>query len=406
MESKTCELEVLAIIPARGGSKGVIRKNIKPLDGVPLVAYTIDDALCAELVGRVVVSTDDEDIAAQSRAYGAEVVMRPRELSTDDAPSELALIHVLDRLRIDSDYLPDLIVFLQCTSPLRRQGDIDEAIKFLIANDYDSVFSGHCCYHFKWQSDDDRLVPGNFEFGARKMRQDKQPDYVEDGSFYVLKPGLLQKSRQRLGGKVGCFETSPLYSFEIDTHRDFSLFNRLIKLRERQLRAALPENISLIVFDFDGVMTDNKVLVDQNGVESVRCSRSDSVGLNALGAAGFEMVVLSTETNAVVNARCEKLNLHCYQGCENKLALLQDILSEKGIDKREVVYIGNDINDLECMEYVGFSIAMKNAYDEVKRVADFVTSREGGAGAVREVADLLLQSRKCQNERSYQCIIR
>jgi len=115
----------LAIIPARGGSKGIPRKNIRPLAGKPLIAYSIEAALQAESVNRVVVSTDDSDIVKVSKQYGAEIVWRPDEISGDKVSSELALLHVLDQLNKSENYIPDFIVFIQCTSPLMLSKDID-----------------------------------------------------------------------------------------------------------------------------------------------------------------------------------------------------------------------------------------------------------------------------------------
>ena len=132
---------IIAIIPARGGSKGIPRKNLRLMAGDPLLVHTIRHAQKATLVQRVIVTTEDQDIAEVAKAAGAELVIRPMALATDDSPSELALLHVLEKLELDEKYYADVIVFLQCTSPLRSSDDIDRAIEKLFIEHADTLFS-------------------------------------------------------------------------------------------------------------------------------------------------------------------------------------------------------------------------------------------------------------------------
>jgi YrbI family 3-deoxy-D-manno-octulosonate 8-phosphate phosphatase len=152
--------------------------------------------------------------------------------------------------------------------------------------------------------------------------------------------------------------------------------------------------LQMIFFDFDGVMSDNRVLVMQYGTEGVMCNRSDGLGIGMLHAAGVPMMVISKEENPVVSARCRKLKLPCLQGVDDKLPALKRILEERGFTAKKVAYVGNDLNDLECMSHVGLPIAVADAYDPVLRVARWTTSRPGGHGAVREVCDRVLAARK------------
>jgi YrbI family 3-deoxy-D-manno-octulosonate 8-phosphate phosphatase len=150
--------------------------------------------------------------------------------------------------------------------------------------------------------------------------------------------------------------------------------------------------IRLLALDFDGVMTDNRALVDQDGREAVWVHRGDGWGIARLRRAGLPIVVISTETNPVVAARCRKLQIECIQGCESKLATLQAFAEERSIDRRSIAYIGNDVNDLDCLRWVGFPIAVADAEREVRAVAKIRTSKAGGWGAVREVIDWILSS--------------
>lgn len=144
----------------------------------------------------------------------------------------------------------------------------------------------------------------------------------------------------------------------------------------------------IVAFDFDGVFTDNTVLVSEDGKESVRCWRSDGIGLRKLEKAGVHPVILSTEVNPVVGMRARKLRIECHQGLEDKRAALVAFARERGVPLDEVAFVGNDVNDLECLEAVGLPIVVADAHPDVLPVAVLQTAARGGRGAVREVADL------------------
>ena len=150
--------------------------------------------------------------------------------------------------------------------------------------------------------------------------------------------------------------------------------------------------IKLLILDFDGVLTDNRVLVNQDGMESVWCNRGDGWGIARLKEKNREILVLSTETNQVVRARCQKLGINCINGCDDKLAALKQIVAERSLRLEEVAYVGNDVNDLVCMSHVGIPIAVADAVPKIKNIAQIITTNRGGYGAVREVCDLILEA--------------
>ena len=151
----------------------------------------------------------------------------------------------------------------------------------------------------------------------------------------------------------------------------------------------LIQNIELIIFDFDGVFTDNSVFIDQNGIEIVKCSRSDGLGLRRLDEVDVQYYIVSTETNPVVTMRAEKLNISVSQGHTDKLPIVREIANTKKIKMENVAYVGNDINDLDCLLEVGLPIVVADAFSEVVEAAKYRTKRLGGYGAVREVCDLV-----------------
>ena len=155
-------------------------------------------------------------------------------------------------------------------------------------------------------------------------------------------------------------------------------------------------SVTFVVFDFDGVMTDNRVLVAEDGRESVFCSRADGLGVQLLGRAGVGCLVLSTETNPVVSARAAKLGVECVQGLgvDGKAEALRRIIGGRGLDPAAVAYVGNDVNDVECLGLVGVPICVADAWPAARRAARYATARRGGDGAVREVCDLLIEARR------------
>lgn len=152
-------------------------------------------------------------------------------------------------------------------------------------------------------------------------------------------------------------------------------------------------SIRLVVFDFDGVFTDNAVYVTQDGVESVRCWRSDGIGLSRMRAVGVDSLIVSTEANPVVMVRANKMKARCLQGIEDKAVAIVDYCRAQGIDPAQVAFVGNDVNDIAAFKQVGLPIAVGDAYPEVFSHVLYRTVRPGGAGAVREVCDLIFHAK-------------
>jgi len=150
------------------------------------------------------------------------------------------------------------------------------------------------------------------------------------------------------------------------------------------------KNIKLIIYDFDGVMTDNMVYVSQEGVETVRVNRGDGLGISGINQLGLHQIIISTETNPVVAARAEKLKIECYHGVEDKLSCIQEYSIEHDIPLRKIAFVGNDINDLEAMQAIGLKICPSDARSEIIQISDIILSSIGGAGVVRELYDFIL----------------
>ncbi len=383
----------LCIIPARGGSKGIPRKNIRIVAGKPLLAHTVEIAVQTPAVTRVVVSTDSPEISAIAKKYGAEVILRPHEISGDAAPSESALLHVLDYLRDTEGYEPEQVIFLQATSPIRKRDDVQRAFNAFVEEEADSLLSVGPLEGFVWRNEGGTLRSLNYDYRHRMRRQDAPEDLIENGSIYVFKPWVLRTYHNRLGGKIIPFRMGAIESLQVDEENDLVVIDYF--LQAQQSLRAIPDfsSLKLFILDFDGVLTNNQVLIDQHGKEAVLCHRADVEGIAAVVGSGVEVRVLSTERNPVVAAQCERMNVPYDQACDDKLSALKRLAEERGILSHQVAFMGNDVNDLQGLQWVGIPLAVADAVSVVKETAGYVTLKKGGEGAVHEICDLILAQR-------------
>ena len=400
-------MEILALIPARGGSKSIPRKNIRPLAGHPLIAYSIAAGRQSTLVTRTIVSTDDEQIAAVARKYGAETpFLRPAEFAQDNTTDFPVFTHALDWLKENEGYQPEIIVQLRPTSPIRPPDCVDQAVQSLLDHPQaDSVRgivpSGQNPFKM-WRVDEaGRMrpllsVPDIAEpFNA--PRQALPQTYWQTGHIDAIRTRTILEKHSLSGEVILPLHIDPRYTIDIDTLKDWQRAEGLVAqgdlpmVRPGPGKRPLPAQVALVVFDFDGVMTDDRVWVDQNGGESVAAHRGDGMGIALLRKAGIPAVVLSTESNPVVAARCRKLGLPLQQDLQDKAEALRKILAERQVAPAQVVYLGNDVNDLPCFPLVGCAVVVADAHPAAKAAADLVLEHNGGHGAVRELVDKLLK---------------
>lgn len=221
------------IIPARGGSKGIPRKNIVALHGRPLIAWALGAARSAASVDAVYVSTEDPEIAEIAATWGASVIDRPRELATDETSSEAVLFHALEQLAGRHGALPETFVFVQCTSPLVTADDIDGAVSMLFDKNADSVVGVRRENVFLWRQKSDRTAePVNHSRSYRPRRQELEPQFVETGAVYAIRSDAMLRERTRYCGKVRLFEMPLIHTFEVDQEEDLPLVELLLRARE------------------------------------------------------------------------------------------------------------------------------------------------------------------------------
>lgn len=404
-------METLVLIPARGGSKGIPRKNIRNFAGWPLIAWSIAAAKQSASVTRVIVSTDDEEIAAVARQFGAETpFLRPAEFAQDKTTDFPVFEHALKWLAEHEGYKPDIVIQLRPTSPIRPRGLVDDSVKILLAHpDADSVrgvVPAGQNPHKMWRLPQGENGPMRNLLDVEGIaepynapRQILPPVYWQTGHIDTIRAATILNGSMS-GKTVYPLIIDPAFTVDIDNLQDWARYEHVVStggldmIWPGRARRPIPSEVKLIVSDFDGVITDNRVWTDQDGKETVVASRSDSMHVRTLREKGIEVMVLSSEPNPVVRARAEKMGVESIQGVDirSKGEALKQLLSEKKIDPANVVYIGNDLNDLPCFEIAGWAVAVADAYPEVLQAADYVLTKQGGHGAVREVCELVLKN--------------
>jgi N-acylneuraminate cytidylyltransferase len=316
-------------------------------------------------------------------------MMRPAELATGTASSESALLHVLETLRAAGQTLPDWVVFQQCTSPFTRPEDIDGLLRHVQEANADSGFTAVRSHRFLWRVLQDGAAEGiNHDKSVRPRRQDREPEFMENGAVYVMKTDGFLRHKHRFFGRTVLLEVPEYQGIEIDSEDDWLIAESIFRRMHRAAATSvLPSAPKLVVFDFDGVFTDNRVLVDQDGKEAVFCDRGDGMAIEWLIKSGVRGLILSKERNPVVQARAKKVGLPVAQAVDGKATFLREWCANEGIDLSDVVYLGNDLNDLQCFAIVGCAVAVSDAAPQVLEAADLILSRPGGRGAIRELIE-------------------
>lgn len=389
---------VLAVIPARGGSKGVPGKNLAPVGDAPLVARAVRVCRAARLLTGVVVSTDDPGIAAAAHAVGAEVVERPTDIAGDTATSEDAVLHAMDVYQERHGATVDVVLLVQCTSPFLTREELD-GVAAAVLDGADTALTVAPFHGFIWREGEDAHGV-NHDKSFRPRRQDRPQDLLETGAAYAMRASGFRTERHRFFGRTELVRTDPARVLEIDDPHDLARARALAPLFDGASAATPPapfpdylpsrSDIDAVVLDFDGTQTDDRVLVDSDGRELVAVHRGDGLGIAALRRAGVPLLILSTEENPVVAARARKLRVPVLHGVERKDLALKQWCEEQGIAPERVLYAGNDVNDLPCFDLVGWPVAVGSAHDVVRGAARAVTSAPGGAGAIREIASWIL----------------
>jgi N-acylneuraminate cytidylyltransferase len=300
-----------------------------------------------------------------------------------------------------------VLVQLRPTSPIRPKNCVDEAVRILLEHaDADCVRgvvpagqNPHKMWRFAGEGQPMKplLKVRGIAEPYNAPRQILPPVYWQTGHIDAIRAATIVQKKSLTGEAIYPLVIDPRYTVDIDNLSDWAKYESLAisgleMVVPGRLKRPMPEKIELVICDFDGVLTDNRVWVDRDGRESVAAFRSDSIRVKDLRAAGIEMLILSSEVDGVVAARARKMGVEAIQavGLHDKGRVMRELLEQKHVRAENVIFVGNDLNDLPCLDVAGWSVAVADAYPEVQRAADFVLSRPGGHGAVRELIDMIL----------------
>ncbi len=382
-------MKIVAFVPVRGGSKSIPLKNIKPLNGKPLVFWCLNSLQHANLVDEIVISTDSDEIAKVVSGFNfskVNIYKRSTENANDTASTESAMLEYINDEKLATD---NIFMLVQATSPLTQTKHIDEALKQYFEGKYDSVLSCVRTHRFFWNAGG---TPKNYDYYNRPRRQDFDGDLMENGAIYINTVANIIKHGNRLSGKIGIYEMPAYTATEIDEPDDWAILENL--MRRYQPSPIEKKQIRLFLSDVDGVLTDAGMYYSENGDELKKFNTHDGMGFMHLRNAGIKTGIVTSEETKIVERRAQKLKVdYLYQGKKHggKLAAAQEICEKEGITLDEVAYIGDDVNCFELLSSVGLAACPANAIDKIKAIPGIILlEKKGGDGAVREFINMIL----------------
>lgn len=384
-------MKKIGLIPLRKESKSIKNKNKRKLLGRPLFSWVLGEAIFSNL-DEVYVYTDDEYIidyinTEYNWTEKVKVLKRSPESATDTASTEFAMNEFVRK--IDNKY--DILMLLQATSPLTTKEDINKAIELLSEGKYDSIISVVETKRFFWNESG---KPENYDFNNRPRRQDFKGTLVENGAIYITTKEQFEESGIRIGGKIGLLKMNEDTLYEIDEPNDWEIIEKLLKNRLLKNKKNISK-IKAIVLDVDGIFTDAKVYYNENGEYLKQFSLRDGMGLSFLKDNDIDIIVITSENSKIVKKRMEKLGINkVYLGVKDKYSRLEKILLDEKLNRYEIAYLGDDINDISNIASCGWGICPQDAINEIKEVADIIINKNGGNHFIRESINFVLKYNK------------
>lgn len=379
----------VALIPARGDSKSIPLKNIKPIAGKPLIFWTIEAALNCSKIDRVYLSTDSAEIsrvAEQIENERFEVIGRSSGTATDTASTESVMLEFSNVHDFKN------IILIQATSPLLTSGDLTRAIEIYEQKKADSLLSLVEQKRFIWQECEYGFVaPLNYDPIQRPRRQDFDGHLAENGAFYITSKEALEKTKCRISGNMAYYKMPDETYFELDEPSDWNIIEQLLSNRRKSTQSLehYLKKIKILITDVDGVMTDCGMYYSENGDELKKFNTRDGMAIQLLREHGIRTVIITKENTKIVEHRAKKLKFdEVFQGINDKMAVLESLKNKYGFDYSEIAYIGDDINDMPVLKRVGFSFCPNDAVDDVKKICIAIAKEKGGNGVVREFYEL------------------
>ena len=381
--------KVIALVPARCGSKSIPLKNIKLFCGKPLIYWNLLSLQNAQEVQEVYVATDCDQIAdtvISFRFSKVKIYHRKEDNANDTASTESVMLEFLEANFFSAE---TKMILVQVTSPFTQAHHFSEAITHLNTNNLDSLLSCIRNKRFYWNEDG---TSKNYDIAKRPRRQDFEGQLMENGAFYINSVNNILRDKNRLSGKTGIYEMPEYTGLEIDEPDDWWIAEKL--MYKYVLEKCIAKKIKLFAMDVDGVLTDAGMYYSSDGSELKKFNTHDGKGIELIRKRGIKTAILTSEDTEIVNNRSIKLQIdYTFQGLKtNKLQKLQEICNTENISFSEVAYVGDDINCLELLQNVGFPACPSNSVAEISNIMGiYRLTKRGGDGAIREWVEFLIQ---------------
>ncbi len=385
----------IAFIPAMCGSNSIPLKNIKPICGRPLLYWTAKAACECKDIDLVYIATDSPEIREAAEGFRQEagegiwekirVVDRSGQSADDRASTETAMLEFAGAYGFDN------IVLVQATSPMLRASDLEGGFALFRQPDTDSVLSVVRQRRFLWREDGRTAVPVNYDVFHRPRRQEFDGYLMENGAFYITSKENLLTYQNRISGNIKTYEMEEDTAYELDEPDDWVIVGALMERKgfgaeERDM----PSGVKMFLTDCDGCLTDGGMYYSEHGDELKKFNTKDGMGFSFLREKGILTGVITGEDVELNRRRVEKLKLDIYKpGCRDKASAIKELCRQHRIRLEEVVYVGDDVNDLEVIQMVGFGCCPADAVPQVKAAAKYIAAAKGGEGVIREIIERL-----------------
>ncbi len=387
----------VAFIPVRGGSKSIPKKNIREICGKPLVYWCARAACECRNIDDVYIATDSDDIRDAITKFvmmenaifsKLHVIGRSAENASDTASTESVMLEFAEGYDFDN------IALIQATSPLLLAKDLEGGFELFSEEDTDSVLSVVRQKRFLWKTDDAGFAaPSNYDVFKRPRRQDFEGYLMENGAFYITSKERLLETGNRLSGSIKAYIMDEDTALEIDEPDDFLIIEMLMKKRQKAEQVGSAgmsprKAIRLLATDCDGCLTDGGMYYSENGDELKKYNTKDGLALASIHKKGIITGMITGERVALNKRRVDKLKMDFWEsGATDKDAALRRVCERFDVSLDEVLYIGDDINDLPAMEIVGYTACPADASKDVRAMADYISTRTGGEAAVRDIIE-------------------
>ena len=378
-------MSIIAFIPARGGSKSILQKNIKVFCGKPLIFWNLQELQNSD-VDEIIVATDSNEIKSIVNSFNfskLKVYNRSKENAQDVSSTESVMLEYIDSSNISNE---DTFMLVQATSPFTQSIHFNEGLELF--KQHDTILT--CCEskRFSWRNG----KALNYDIYNRPRRQDHKGTLIENGAFYISSVADIKSTKNRISGDIGIYEMPEYTYIEIDEPEDWIVAESLMKrfvLKNEELDFS---NIKLFLSDVDGVLTDAGMYYTEQGDEFKKFCTYDGMGFQLLQKTGVKVGILTTEDRELNRRRAKKLGLDFdFHGAKDKLQIVKDLCVKENITLAEVAYIGDDVNCFGLLSHVGIAACPNNAVDKIKAIPNIMQlKRNGGDGVVREFVELFL----------------